>query len=124
MLFLKRLHGGAHPDINGMLEKQLKKTPGDAIINLKIAGETREMDVVSPMIFGIAGSFAFAPFIILAFEPLFTDLKTYSIEGDVIRYIGRTGKRNDPLKINPETGLPADNAAPIEFDPDTGLPKK
>jgi hypothetical protein len=124
MLFLKRLHGGGHPDIPAMLEKQLKKTPGDAIINLKIAGETREMDVVAPVIFGIAGSFVFPPFFILALEPLFTDLKTYSIEGDVIRYTGSTDGKKDPIRIDPETGLPANATAPIEFDPETGLPKK
>lgn len=124
MLFLKRLHGGGHPNIQALLEKQLKKTPGDAIINLKIAGETREMDVVAPVIFGIAGSLIITPFIILAFEPLFADLKTYSIEGDVIRYIGKTERKTDPVRIDPETGLPAILAAPTEFDPETGLPKK
>ena len=120
MLFLKRLHGGGHPDIQGMLDKQLKKTPGDAIINLSITGETREMDVVGPLIFGIAGAFMFSPLIIIAFEPIFADLKTYSIEGDVIRYTGQANR----IQIDPETGLPIHTSAPGEFDPETGLPKK
>ncbi len=120
LLFLKRLHGGGHPDFQGMLDKQLKKTPGDAIINLSITGETRELDVIAPLIFGIAGAFVYTPLVIIAFEPIFTDLKTYSIEGDVIRYTGRTNLR----PIDPETGLPVQTSAPNTFDPETGLPKK
>lgn len=124
MLFLKRLHGGGHPDVNAMLASQLKKTPGDAIINLTIKGETRETDVIAPVVLGIAGSFVFTPFIILAFEPLFADLKSYSLEGDVIRYIGKDGRIHDSLRIDPDSGLPVKRTAPIEFDPETGLPKK
>jgi hypothetical protein len=120
MLFLKRLHGGGHPDIQGMLDKQLKKTPGDAIINLTITGETREMDVVGPLIFGIAGAFVFTPLVIIAFEPMYADLKSYSIEGDVIRYT----KKENRIPIDPETGMPVQTPAPGEFDPETGLPKK
>jgi len=124
-VFLHRLIGSGKPDVQAMLEKQLRATPGDAIINLQIHGETEVGDFLLPIVIGIAGAFIFPPFSFFIYEPFLFDLKTYTVEGDIIVYTAVSSKPM-PLqqKIDPMTGLPVEQQKKIEFDPDTGLPKK
>lgn len=125
LFFVKRIFGGAHPDITKMLQKQLQKTPGDAIINFRIKGETKEIDLALPIIFGAAGAFAYPPLILISLEPLFADLKSYTVEGDIIRFTDRPRRTPPPVLFDPDTGLPMNTQKPpIEYDPDTGLPRK
>lgn len=124
MFFLRRMFGGGHPDVTSMLQKQLQKNPGDAIINLRIKGDTKEIDIAVPIVIGIAGTFAFAPLFIIALEPLFADLKSYTLEGDIIRWKPEKKPAPQPVLIDPDTGLPVEKKkSVIEFDPETGLPK-
>ncbi len=124
-LFIKRLWGGGLPDITSMLAKELKKTPGDAIINLSIEGNIHATDAALPVIIGIGGVFIFPPLILFIFEPLFTDLKSFTAEGDIIVFTeDNQNRKKSPPIIDPMTGLPIKEDIKIEFDPDTGLPKK
>ncbi|MFA5835011.1 MAG: hypothetical protein WDA22_16155 [Bacteroidota bacterium] len=123
-LFLPRLFGGAKPDINAMIENQLRLTPGDAIINVRIHGDTEVGDFLLPIVIGTAGAFVFPPMSIFIYEPFFYDLKSYTVEGDIIRYdILQQFQAKPLLKIDPMTGLPVEEQKK-EFDPETGLPKK
>ncbi len=124
-LFIKRLWGGGLPDITAMLSKELKKTPGDAIINLSIQGNTHASDAALPVVIGIGGVFIFSPLILFIFEPLFADLKSFTAEGDIVIFTdGYQNKNKSSLTIDPMTGLPTKEDIKTEFDPDTGLPKK
>ena len=122
MLFFKRLLGGGKPDITKMLNSQLTKYNGDAIINLQIFGDTDVGDFLLPMAVGAAGSLIFSPVLFFIFEPLFFDLKSYTAEGDIIRFLELAKPKQQLPQFNPLTGLPEQQK--IEFDPETGLPKK
>lgn len=122
-LFLTRIFGGGQPDIGAMLRRQLIKTKGDAIINVRIKGEAKFGDVLLPVMVGIAGAFVH-PFIgIFTVEVFFTDLKRFTVEGDIVRFTDAEQQQSVP-KIDPMTGLPIREKPPVEFDPQTGLPKK
>jgi hypothetical protein len=125
-VFLHRLYGGAKPDINAILQKQLRQTPGDAVINLRIHGTTDIGDVVIPILIGIGGIFIFPPLSLFLYEPLLFDLKSYTVEGDIITYKNKQvlPQPVPPQKIDPLTGLPVEEKKKTEFDPETGLPKK
>lgn len=125
-LFIKRLWGGGLPDIHGMIERELKKTPGDAVVNLSIQGAIQPGDVALPVVIGIAGVFVFPPMIFFLFEPLLADFKSFSVEGDIVNFtdVQQTKKIILP-SIDPTTGLPIHKEEKkIEYDPVTGLPKK
>lgn len=129
-LFLHRLFGGAKPDLSAMLQEQLQATPGDAIVNLRIHGDTNIGDLLLPVAVGTVGLFVFPPMVLFVYEPLFFDLKTYTVEGDVVTF------KDAPLlpvpapavapAIDPMTGLPVapGEKKKVDFDPETGLPKR
>ncbi len=123
-IFIQRLYGGAQPDLNAMVQRQLAKTDGDAIVNVKIKGEAQFGDVLLPVIFGIGGTFVHPLFSFFIFEPFFTDLKTYTVEGDIVRFTDTEQKRNPFVRLDPATGLPVQSKPRVEFDPETGLPKR
>lgn len=124
-LFLHRLIGAGKPDVSAMLENQLRLTPGDAIVNLRIHGDTDVGDFLLPIGVGFAGGIIFPPFYFFLYQPLLFDLKSYTIEGDVVTYgIPPTPVPAVVPKIDPFTGLPLIENKTVEFDPETGLPKK
>lgn len=123
-LFIKRLWGGGLPDMTSMLAKELKKTPGDAIVNLSIQGTIQPADAALPVVVGIGGIFIFPPLALFIFEPLLTDLKSYTAEGDIVRFTDAGQQKNPPIVIDPMTGLPMKENVKKEFDPETGLEKK
>lgn len=124
-VFLHRLYGGAKPDVNAMLQRQLQMTPGDAIVNVSIRGTTDYWDIVMPVLIGVVGAFIVPPLTLIAYEPFFFDLKSYTVEGDIITY------KKEPAiapviplpKIDPMTGLPVEKKNQVEYNPETGLPK-
>lgn len=127
MVFLHRLYGGAKPDISAMLQRQLRLTPGDAIINVRIHGSTRMVDIAGPILLGIAGGLIFPPFFLFIYEPFILDLKSYTVEGDIVTYKKTPASPPVPAvtkPIDPMTGLPIEETKKIEYDPLTGLPKK
>lgn len=124
-LFADRLFGGGKPDLTRMVQQQLTLTPGDAMVNVRIHGDTNVGDFLLPIIFGAAGGFVFPPLVLFVYEPLFYDLKTYTIEGDIIRYsVEPKSQSGKILYFDPMTGLPIEEKKKTEYDPETGLPKK
>jgi hypothetical protein len=127
-VFLHRLYGGGKPDVNEMIQRQLLKTPGDAVINVRIIGDTHLKDVAVPVLIGIAGLYIYPPLSLFLYEPLFFDLKSYRVEGDIVTYAKSAAPAVVPpsvpsVKIDPMTGLPVEEKKKPEFDPETGLPK-
>jgi len=137
-LFIVRMspeHG--HPDLDEMLQPEIDASQGDAVVNVKIKGEAELGDVFLPVGIGVLGGIAFAPLFVIAAIPLYEDLKTYTVEGDIVKYIGEkllpeTEKPSPaaeklqaaPIqRIDPETGLPLPKPK-LQFDPSTGLPIK
>lgn len=145
LLFLARVNPqGGSPDLDELLQPEFAETPGDAIVNVKIKGEAALGDVILPVGMGIVGAFVFPPLLVISMFPLYEDLKTYTVEGDIVKYVGEQlppgGEKLPPAvdkptpvvgklppvpvqRIDPETGLPVKKPV-LRFDPSTGLPVK
>ena len=145
LLFLVRINpGSGSPDLDELLQPEFAETPGDAIVNVKIKGEAALGDFVLPIGMGVVGAFVFPPLLFIAMFPLYEDLKTYTVEGDIVKYVGEqlppvrekllpAVEKAAPLveklppaprqRIDPETGLPVEKPK-TRFDPTTGLPIK
>lgn len=138
LLFLVRINpASGSPDLDEMLLPELSTVEGDAIVNVTIKGEAALGDVILPVGIGIVGAFIFPPLLFFTAFPLYEDLKTYSVEGDIVKYVGERLPpeavkpvpvvENPPptqgQRIDPETGLPVKKSK-IQFDPNTGLPIK
>ena len=123
-LFLLRINPeNANPNLDELLQPVFAETPADAIVNVRLQGSTSLGDVILPIGLGIAGGLVFAPLFVFVVTPFFEDLKTYSLEGDIVRY-SESSKPSEPKqKFDPVTGLPTENPTP-RFDPATGLPMK
>lgn len=120
LLFVARLSpGGGKPDFDELLRPELISNEGDALVNVKIVGEASLGDVLLPIGLGIISGIGFAPLYVIATAPLFEDLKTYSVEGDLVQYIDR--QPESERKFDPATGT---QKAKPRFDPETGLPMK
>lgn len=123
-LFLVRINpAGGNPDLDDMLQPELAAAEGDAIVNVKIKGEAALGDVILPIGMGIVGAFAFPPLLIIAMFPLFEDLKTYTVEGDIVKYVEPKQPPESDRRFDPITGLPLKKPS-MQFDPTTGLPLK
>jgi hypothetical protein len=121
-LFLQRLFFAGKPKLDKMLEKELKSTDFDAIVNLKITGAASAGDISLPVVLGLGGALLISPSLLtLAFLPLFEDLKTYTIEGDAVKYADDVLPVSQFLRFDPSTGLPLKSDS-VRFDPNTGLP--
>jgi len=123
-LFLVRMKpdaGGV--DLNELLAVDLNSSQADAVVNVCIKGEPAFGDVVLPVAIGLLTGLMFPPFFLLATVPMFEDLKTYEVEGDVVRYVYHDKSLPVELPIDPNTGQPVKPAA-LKFDPVTGLPIK
>jgi len=138
LLFLVRINpASGSPDLDEMLLPELSTVEGDAIVNVTIKGEAALGDVILPVGIGIVGAFIFPPLLFFTAFPLYEDLKTYSVEGDIVKYVGEqlppAAVKSVPVvekpapipaqRIDPETGLPVKKSK-IQFDPNTGLPIK
>ncbi len=124
-LFLSRLAPeGANADLNKLLEPELINTQADAIVNLSIKGDAEATDIALPVGFGLFGGLAFAPLFVLMAVPFFEDLKTYEVEGDLVKYIAQaTSPEKAKELLDPLTGLPTQKPK-IKYDAETGLPIK
>lgn len=125
-LFISRLSPyGAGVDLNELITPELVSSKADAIVNLSIKGDAAIADVFLPIGLGLLGGITLSPiFYFLVPIPVFEDLKTYEIEGDLVRYVEQP---SIPVKfrelIDPSTGLPIQKQK-IKYDPETGLPVK
>jgi hypothetical protein len=123
-LFLVRINpGSGSPYLDDMLQPELAAEEGDAIVNVKIKGEAALGDFVLPIGMGVVGAFVFPPLFSIAMFPLYEDLKTYTVEGDIVKYVEQKPSPEIEQKFDPVTGLPATKPT-IRFDPNTGLPMK
>ncbi len=126
VLFVFRLSPyGAAADINEMIAPELQSSQADAIVNLSVKGNAEIQDVFLPIGIGLLSGLILSPtFFFLMAVPFYEDLKTYEVEGDLVKYTAQT---TSPEKQNelfdPLTGLPKQKQK-IEYDPETGLPKK
>jgi hypothetical protein len=71
------------PKINDIIRNELVAGQGDAVINIKIQGQTTFIDGLVPVAAGVAGSFL-SPLGVFASNLI--GLRTYTVEGDVIKY--------------------------------------
>jgi len=121
-LFLVRLNPeGSNPDLEKMLGPELNSEKADAIVNVKIEGHPAFGDVMLPLAMGIIGGIAFPPLFVLTAIPFFEDLKTYKVEGDLVKYSDPQSTHQPTPQFDPATGLPVISP---RFDPETGLPTK
>jgi hypothetical protein len=47
-----------NPDLSGVIEAELKRTPGDAVINVEVEGQTTVIDGLMPIAMSVAGTLA------------------------------------------------------------------
>ena len=121
-LFLVRMFPGeAQPNLDEMVTPEFMTAQADAMVNMKFRGETSVGDVLLPVGVGLIGGLAFPPLFIFMMFPIFEDLKTYSVEGDIVKYVGTQQAPGSERKFDPITGLPLTKPA-LYIDPMTGLP--
>jgi hypothetical protein len=73
------------PNIKNAMQDELLNGKGDAIINVKIKGQTTFLDGCLSVGVGILGGLALPPYGVYLGDLI--GARTYTIEGDVIRYI-------------------------------------
>ncbi len=114
LLFLARMVTAGNPNLDDLLQNEL--TGGDAIVNVRIKGYLHIGDMLLPIAIGIGGVFVEPILLFVSFMPFFLDLKSYSVEGDLVRYTSSISTKDSdqhksdvidiPLRFNPETGVP------------------
>lgn len=72
----------SNPDIQKIIEKELEN--GDAVVNIKITGQTTFIDGLIPVAVGVIGSFVIPPY--GSFLSNMIGLRTYTVEGYVVKY--------------------------------------
>jgi len=89
LLFLLRVSpAGAKPDLSELLEPELIAAQGDAVVNVRIEGTADFFNVILPIGVGvIGGAILWSPLYVFTVFPLFEDLKTYTVEGDIVKYV-------------------------------------
>ena len=123
-LFMVRMFPGeTKPDLDAMVSLELTTAQADAMVNVKFRGETSIGDALLPVGLGFFGGLAFPPLFVIMALPLYEDLKTYAIEGDLVKYVEPQEAPESDRKFDPITGLPLTKPA-IHIDPMTGLPMK
>lgn len=113
-------------EFDKIIQEELNANNGDGIINLKIKGQDTFIDQIIPVAVGMFGIIIMPNTPIGVFAAYMIGLRTYTIEGDIVRYIDKEepSKNSQQNKIDPSTGLPNKKEdKKIEFDPETGLPK-
>lgn len=144
-LFLTRLNpAGAAFNLDEELRNEPGFGEGDAVVNVSVKSQLAMGDLLFPLVVGVGGGLIFPPFFAFLACPLYEDLKTCVVEGDIVKYaaeapapggekIAPTVEKPTPVveklpakpiqRIDPETGLPMKEPS-IQFDPNTGLPIK
>jgi len=124
-LFLVRLHPqSGSADLNELLGPELKNSEADALVNVTIKGNVAFGDVMLPLGLGFLGGLMFPPMFVLMAIPLYEDLKTYTVEGDLVKYIDRQTEPDQfKQSFDPLTGSPTEKKK-ITYDAETGLPIK
>lgn len=125
LLFLQRLNPqSGSADLNELLAPELKNSEADALVNVTIKGIAAFGDVMLPLGVGFFGGLLFPPFFVLMAVPMFEDLKTYTVEGDLVRYSDVPKQpENEKEKFDPLSGVSKEKRK-ILFDAETGLPIK
>jgi len=78
-----------------------------AIVNVKITGAASAGDISLPIVIGLGGAlFLSPPLLTLAFLLFIEDLKTYTIEGDAVKYVDDVVPISQLLRFDPKTCLP------------------
>lgn len=72
------------PKVNELLNNELNGTQGDAIINLKIEGQTTFTDGLIPVVVGVIGTIVAPPY--GSYASALVGARTYTLEGDVVKY--------------------------------------
>jgi hypothetical protein len=75
-----------NPDVEKIVAEELLAARGDAIVNLTIQGQTKLWDSAIPILFGMLADLFIYPYG-STFVAAFVGFRTYTIEGDVVRYI-------------------------------------
>ncbi len=124
-LFLVRMNAqNGSVDLNELLRSELSNSQADALVNVSIRGKVAIGDVALPLGIGFLGGIMFPPLFLIMVIPMYEDLKTYEVEGDLVRYIDQPAATDQSVKpFDPLTGVPVEKKN-IQFDPETGLPVK
>jgi hypothetical protein len=72
------------PKVTEILNNELNATQGDAIINVKLEGQTTFVDGLIPVIVGVIGTIAAPPY--GGYASSLIGARTYTVEGDVVKY--------------------------------------
>ena len=75
----------SEPSLADLLHDETMSSHGDAVINLRIHGQTSLLDMAIPLSLGVLGSIVLPPR--GAFLGVLIGSRTYTVEGDVIKYI-------------------------------------
>jgi len=74
-----------NPDISKVVQEELAAARGDAVVGIRIKGQTTLVDGVIPVALGVVGGLLLPPYgTVLSY---LLELRTYTIEGDVVRYL-------------------------------------
>ncbi len=74
-----------NPDVGKVVREELAAARGDAVTGIRIKGQTTLVDGVIPVVLGVVGGLLLPPYgTILSY---LVELRTYTIEGDVVRYL-------------------------------------
>lgn len=72
------------PRVSDLVRNELSAARGDAVINLRIQGQTTFVDGLIPIALGIVGGLAAPPFGFFASNLI--GVRTYTVQGDIIKY--------------------------------------
>ena len=73
----------SNPEVERVVEEEIKSVNGDAVINLKIHGQTSVIDAVIPIALGVIGGMIAPPY--GSYAHYLIGARTYTVEGDVIK---------------------------------------
>ncbi|MGC9093724.1 MAG: hypothetical protein ACP5JH_10825 [Bacteroidota bacterium] len=74
----------SNPKVDEVIRNELVASQGDAVINIKIQGQTTFLDGFIPVALGTIGALVAPPWGFYASSLI--GVRTYTVEGDVIRY--------------------------------------
>jgi len=74
-----------NPDLAKVVREEIAAARGDAVVGIRIKGQTTLVDGLIPIVLGTLGGLLLPPYgTVLSY---LLELRTYTIEGDVIRYL-------------------------------------
>jgi len=75
----------SNSDLEALISKEISSAQGDAVLNMRIQGQTTLIDGVLPFALSVIGGLIIPPY--GSFLGYLIGSRTYIIEGDVIKYI-------------------------------------